>query len=252
MERSRPALSLVVPVRDRSGIRLENCLRSFRWQSVDPAAVEIVLSDFGSVAEHRRSLEELAFRYGARTVRTETEEVWNRSRALNIGIQAAGAPYVMCTDVDIILKPNFVGTVLEAHHRAEGETMVHCRCHNLPESLPEKLWSPEEFDELAAQAIPRPTPGTGACQSAPTAFFRAVRGYDEKYRHYGNEDLDMTARARSYGVTFEWISDRTMMLHQYHPPVWRDRMLLRRLNRWRYVFTHFRVVKNPRGWGNEP
>ena len=145
-----------------------------------------------------------------------------------------------------------VATVLDAHAASESPTMVHCHCHNLPASVPEKLWSREEFEALKAAGIVRPTPGTGACQSAPAALFRAVRGYDEKYRFWGSEDLDMSWRAEAFGARKLWISDRTAMVHQYHPSVRDDRKLRRRLNRLRYLLTRGRVVKNPQGWGNEP
>ena len=80
----------MIPIRDRSGQRLENCLRSLRWQrGVERQQVEIVLSDFGSSAEHATSIAALAQAYDAVVTTEETEALWNRSRALNLGIQAA-------------------------------------------------------------------------------------------------------------------------------------------------------------------
>ena len=245
-----PTLTTVIPVRNRSGVRLENCLRSLRWQDVEPATHEIVLSDFGSDDTHRRSIDRLSSAYGVRVVRTDTEEVWNRSRALNIGVQAGRGAYVFCTDADMIFQPNFVSSLLEVHSGEGCDHMIHCRCHDLPESAGEQVWQQQDFEGLRAKGVVRAVMGTGACQSAPTAYFHAVRGYDEKYRYWGAEDVDMTARARRYGLKVVWVSNRTSMLHQWHETMKNDRKLLWRINRWRYRLTKHIVVKNRRGWGS--
>ena len=58
-----PQISVIVPLRDRSGTRLANCLRSLRWQD-DAPELELVLADYGSVEEHARGIDELAERFG--------------------------------------------------------------------------------------------------------------------------------------------------------------------------------------------
>src|SRR5512143_4299410 len=112
MATSPPGLSVIVPVRDRSGVRLENCLRSVRWQRIDQAGVEIIISDFGSRPDHARSIDELAAIYRCRVRRVATREVWNRSRALNIGIRAAMGTHILCTDADIIFASDFFPVLL--------------------------------------------------------------------------------------------------------------------------------------------
>ena len=86
----QPLITAIIPIRNRSGDRLENCLRSLRWQEgMARDEVEILISDFGSDDTHRHSVMSLAEAYDARVEFTETTEVWNRSRALNIGLQTA-------------------------------------------------------------------------------------------------------------------------------------------------------------------
>ena len=250
---SPPRLSVIVPVRDRSGARLDACLRSLAGQGGLAAGdVEVVVSDFGSTPAHAASVAALADQHGARLVRAATTRLWNRSRALNIGIRAARGQLVLCTDADMIFAPNFLATVVEALAQDEGRLVV-CRCHDLPEAhIGGAAPSPVgglDFAALAAAGSVRQTSGTGACQAATRAFFERVRGYDEAFEYWGAEDDDMRHRALHAGLRMHWISDQTTMWHQWHPTMKHDRSWLRFLNKWRYRLTRRVVVKNRRAWG---
>lgn len=240
-------LSAIIPVRNRSGPRLRNCLRSLRWQTRE---VEIVVSDYGSTSEHAASIRELADQFGAKVVRTEEFSDWNRSRALNLGLQQASGDYLLCTDADMIFAPNFTEAILDVHARMPNKALVVCACWDLPQSVPEQDWELEDFPRLHEQSKRRKSIGTGACQSASREFFFHARGYDESYVHWGSEDSDMRDRALKYGLSQEWISEQTQMLHQWHPTSRYSRLLQNRKNALRYWFTRHHVVKNPERWGN--
>ncbi len=239
-------LSVVIPLRNRSGIRLENCLRSLRWQEVDSDAVEILVVDVDSDADHRVSIRELATRYRSRALEVEAQGHWNRSLALNTGLKAAAGEVAVCTDVDMIFSPNFLSSIVQSQGRPGVMTL--CRCHDLPDSVPAQLWERSDYSQLLRQAELRQTSGTGACQAARGEFFRTVRGYDEGYLYWGAEDADMVWRARRYGLTLEWMKAPSM-LHQWHPTRKHDHRFRVWLNRMRYRITRGRVVKNRRGWG---
>lgn len=242
-------LGVVIAIRNRSGQRLANCLHSLRWQSV-AAHLQIVLSDFGSDPEHANSIDQLAAQHAAVVARTATDEVWNRSRALNIGIQACATPLVMCTDADMIFAPDFMAEVLSALDK-DDKALVVSRCHDLPESVSEQPWQVSDFAALRDKSALRDTTGTGACQATRKAFFEHVRGYDEAFKYWGAEDDDMLSRAQEHGLRVTWLPDTTSMLHQWHPTMKNDRWLQRKVNEWRLKLTQRRVIKNPSGWGNE-
>lgn len=248
MSSDAPKLSVIVPVRDRAGTRLDNCLRSLVWQDVD-APVELLLSDFGSSPSFAAELQELAETHGARVIRTDTEEIWNRSRALNIGIRAAKGVFVLCTDADMIFAPNFLATLLEAQEQQADRAMVVCRCRDLPESVPEQPWERSSYPALVAQAPFREKLGTGACQMAPRAFFEEARGYDEAFKFWGMEDNDMRHRSGLWGLQLTWVHERTSMLHQWHPSDRGKKPVRKMLNDIRFHLTKWRVRKNPNGWG---
>lgn len=246
---ARPTITVLIPVRNRAGERLANCLASLRWQ-VGAPAYEIVLSDYGSSPDYAEAIDELARRFDARVVRTATDGVWNRSRALNFGIQAAQGRFVLCTDADMIFAPNFLATAWARQRARDGRAFVVCRCRDLPESVPEQAWRREDFASLMARAPFREKLGTGACQFAARTFFEGIRGYDEGYEFWGMEDNDMLFRAQRSGLCREWMHEHTAMLHQWHPSQRGRRPMRKVLNDLRFHLTKRVRVKNPRGWGS--
>jgi cellulose synthase/poly-beta-1,6-N-acetylglucosamine synthase-like glycosyltransferase len=215
---------------------------------VPPSALEIVVSDFGSDAEQARNIRELAASHGARVVRCETNEIWNRSRAMNVAVRAARGQFVLCTDADMIFEPNYVATALELL-REDDQRMIVCRCLDLPSSVPEQPWTCADYPRLRAQAKYRRTNGTGACQAARRDWFEAVRGYDETFVYWGFEDNDMLSRAEVSGLRVTWMHERTSMLHQWHPTTRNSRPVLKYRNKFHYWLTRRTVRKNPVSWG---
>ncbi len=245
----RRDITAVIPVRNRTGTRLDNCLRSLRWQELEAGALEIVITDFGSDPGPAQELRELAERHDAALVRVETDEIWNRARALNYGIQHARGRYVFCTDADMIFSPDFVPTLLDAQRSANGQAFVVCHCRDLPEDIDEQPWTVEDFPKLLAAAPFRKATGTGACQVAEREFFERVRGYDEGFSFWGQEDNDMRFRAGRAGLREVWVQDQTAMLHQWHPSERGKKPLRKSLNDIRFHLTKHVTVKNWRGWG---
>ncbi len=246
------ALSVVIPLRDRSGVRLDNALRSLGWQEGVDARVEVILSDFGSRPLERRATEALADTYSAQLIYTPSAGPWNRARALNIGIRRASGHYILCTDADMVFAPNFLRTLLDAQHRLSDGALVLCRTRDLPQALQEQSWSRDDLERLVEVSDYRARLGTGACQMATRAFFERVRGFDEAYTHWGLEDTDMTYRAKQAGLVHAWVDSETTMLHQWHPSQ-RTRWPLRKtLNDLRFHLTKRRIVKNKATWGLAP
>ena len=242
-------LSIIIALRDRSGLRLENCLRSLAWQDLPRERFEILLSDFGSSPDHQRATLKTARQHDACVIRTDTRTLWNKSKALNIAIREAQGRYVLCTDADMIFAPNFLNTLLRTQREADDGAFVLCQSRDLPESLSERHYSEDDLPELVAHSQLRARQGTGACQMATRAFFERVRGYDEGYKGWGQEDTDMTYRAGRSGLRHRWVDGETHMFHQWHPSN-RSRWPLRKhLNDLRFHLTKRIIAKNPKGWG---
>lgn len=242
-------LTVVIPIRNRGGDRVGNCLRSLRSQDAPTGSFEVVLSDYGSDAQHLAGLRELAREHGARVVHTPARGVWNRARALNLAIRPLQTEYVFCTDADMIFARNFVSTLFAAQERAHGKAIVLCQCRDLPEDVPLQRWDEGDFVQLLARSEFRERLGTGACQMAKRSFFFDVRGYDEKFVFWGAEDVDMSRRAVRFGLEPLWVESETNMLHQWHATLRKQRPFLKFLNDARYHLTKYQVRKNSSRWG---
>jgi hypothetical protein len=221
-----------------------------RWQDLPADELEIVLSDFGSNAEHAASIAALAEEFRATVTRAEEFGDWNRSRALNLGIQASTGTHMFCTDADMIFAPSFVPALLAVHAR-NAKALVVCACTDMPKTVPERDYALEDFERLRSAGRVRKSNGTGACQSANREFFFAARGYDESFVHWGSEDTDMRDRALASGLEMVSVSDQTAMLHQWHPTSRYSRLLQNRKNAIHLFFTRKQIIKNLDKWGNQ-
>ena len=213
-------MAVVIPVRNRAGQRLRNALRSLSWQSAG-RPVQVLVVSHGSEPDVNRELSEICDKETATLITVgNSTQPWNKPFALNVGIRATPeVPLVMTMDADMILAPNFLTVVLE---RLKGEppALVLCRSSDLPRqaSLPtnsEELR--DAFNRLRVLARLRPRYGTGGIQAARRSFFFNIRGYDEDLLWWGAMDGDLVNRACLAGLAIEWIEDRTVMLHQWHP-----------------------------------
>jgi hypothetical protein len=256
------ALAVVIPVRDRAGLRLRNSLRSLNWQSIGRPAQVVVVSH-GSQSEVDRELSTICDEEGATLITVGApSQPWNKPLALNVGIRATlpEVPFVMTMDADMILAPNFFDVVLE-RLRKDPPSIVLCRisdlpaCARIPGNYEQLL---RVFDNLCRIARLRPRYGSGAIQASRRSFFFDIRGYDEDLLWWGAMDGDMVSRARLAGLEIEWIEHRTAMLHQWHP---RKHKVLRRREEiaqakraWRCNHQIVRsraklLSRNPDGWG---
>jgi len=215
-------IQVIIPVRDRSADRLRATLASLRWQQRPPARTLIV--SHGSSAQTDAALETLCREQAIAFERiARPSDPWCKPAALNHGIRQtpADVPYIMTLDADMILQPNFLAVITTQLEGAPSRgAMVLCRSHDLPRSVRVPLHSRalrDSFDRLRRASRLRGRHGCGGIQAAPRSFFFAVRGYDEAFTWWGEEDPDMVARAKGFGLRIVWVEERTAMLHQWHP-----------------------------------
>ncbi|AQP43479.1 hypothetical protein RPIT_00480 [Tessaracoccus flavus] len=100
-------LSYVIPFKDWGLRRIGLAVESAR-ASLGGIPGEVIVSDYGSEFEgeeldHFRSYLESR---GAVYVRTETDGVWSRSRALNAGMAVARGRVLVAADADMVVPPD--------------------------------------------------------------------------------------------------------------------------------------------------
>lgn len=258
-------LGVIIPIRNRAGQRVRNALRSLNWQSAGRPQ-EIVLVSHGSRPEIDKELKQICQEQGASLLSIGTpSDQWNKPLALNVGIQATSPeiPFLMTMDADMILAPNFLTIVLQKLSK-RSPAFVLCRSSDLPQHVllpdnPERLRN--SLGELSTKANLRGRYGTGGIQAANRSFFFEVRGYDEDLVWWGGMDGDMVQRALLSGLSIEWIEDRTVMYHQWHPSKHRclkdtDEITQAKLA-WKNNSVLVRkrqadVLRNLKGWGGGP
>ncbi len=255
-------LSVIIPIRDRAGRDVRNSLASLAWQTAGKPW-EVIIVSHGSRPEIESELGFLAREAGATLLSVGSpEDPWCKPHALNTGILAAdpAISFVMTMDADMMLADNLVECVL-ADLREDPDRIVLCQSSDLPQdcALPD---DPEairaQFLELARQAQLRGAYGTGGIQAMRRSFVVEVRGWDEDMLWWGALDTDMVRRAEAAGMRVSWVTERTAMLHQWHP---RKHHILdagahRAAARDAWLRNHelmlgraTTVVRNPDGWG---
>lgn len=217
---------------------LERALASIRAQRGLRGRMELVVADDGSRDETPEIVAELAravdFPVG---FTTHPHDGFHAARSRNEGVRAATAPYLLFLDCDTVLPPRHVAT----HLRLRRPRTVRF-------GEPARL-SREASEAITVDAIlegrlrPRvPTAerrrrkwlvGRAVWQDLvrdplrPTLYgndfavwrsdFEAVNGFDERYRGWGCEDVDLGRRLRRAGVRLRTILHRTRAWHLWHP-----------------------------------
>lgn len=258
-------ISVVAAVRNRSGYRVENFLKTLRHQTHLSGEVEIVLVDSASAPDHFASLWHLAKAYRATLIRLEAEHPWNKSLALNVGIRAATRAQVFLTDIDMIFQPNFIAAALHALEQHQGKVVLHCQSRDLPaHAVKDATDVIAGFGALLAQSRWHTRLGNGACFITTREWLHKVRGMDEAYGQWGAMDRDISMRAQWDGLPVVWL-ENTAFLHQWHvgkQALWRHDPAIR--NAWDANHRRYsnylkaaerrqpledQIVRNPESWG---
>ena len=192
-----PAYSIIIPVRNRCGHMIRNCLKSVELQTVQP--LELIVVDYGSTEENHEKLMQLL--PDCTVYRCETNEPWSLSVARNIGLRRATARYSCTLDADLIMEPRVLEDAHEMHD-AHARTYITKRVVLLdPAALdPTTLTLPRDYEKLIDARSTYTSEGWGGFVSALTSWWHECQGFDERMKVWGWEDVDMWKRAARAGM----------------------------------------------------
>jgi len=214
---SKCPLTVVIPVRNLHWMRLINCLKSIKLQTLKKP--EIIISDYGSSKEAFKELMKAAKPFPCNVLRYPTKTVWSLSIARNMGIRRAHGSHVVTIDADLILEPKVLETVLSLH-RKNHEALVVSMVRNLRPTNLNNIKLPQDYNRLRKQCS-TPRPGIGGLMSATRKWWHKVRGFDERMKGWGAEDDDIRKRAKLNGKTVIYLQHQkipqTKVFHQWHP-----------------------------------
>ena len=254
---ARPDVTVVIPVRNRSGGAIDNTLRALRRQTYPRDLVQVVLVDYNSIATHAAWLATAARTYQATVIQVANVHEWNKPHCLNVAIRRCVTRYVMILDADIVLASDYLQEAISELTRDPLQVVMN-QILDLPEQA--RNLPPEFTDaDLAGarkNAVPR-TPGLHheGTFVTTTEVLKQLRGFDENIKLWGSEDNDIIGRLENYAMTLTTLAGKTFYLHQWHPlydgadPELIDRQF--KAN-WAYVTRlQGKFVRNPYGWGAE-
>lgn len=204
-------LSLIIPYRNRDIARVTNCLNSLAEQTY--TNFEVVLVDNGSDVAIAQQIKALASNYTfCNYIYLNTKGlIWNKSYAINVGVNAAKDATIMIVDVDLLFAPDFLQKIATLHF---DNSYYNYKCLYLPQNYNnnEHNWASYNSSQLPNSGL-----STGLVVAAKKDFV-ALNGYDEYYQGWGLEDDDFCNRLTAYGLTQTYLNHQHYIsLHQYHP-----------------------------------
>lgn len=216
---SPPKISIIIPLKDRCGVRLQNCLRGIQLQT--HRGIEPIIVDYGSTQKNHEQLLHDIVPFECTLYRYPTEKIWSPAIAKNIGIRRAQGDYIATLDADCIMEPRVIEKTLTLHKKND-ESYIETKMSFLHERLNiGNLRLPKDFDKLRENYSLRKY-GFGSYLSVHRSWWLSVRGCDERMQGWGGNDDDIRTRVGRNGYNRIRLNQhevsKTMIFHQWHPP----------------------------------
>ncbi|MEU7585794.1 glycosyltransferase [Micromonospora sp. NPDC049230] len=226
---SRPDCSVIVPTYNRVAL-LARTLDALSRQEMDGRRFEVLVVDDGSTDNTAEVVDTFRERLDLRYF-YQPDEGFRVAAARNVGIQHAAADVCVFLDSGVLAHSRCVRAHLDNHTGATSVAVigyVYCFNHNNEDA--EQMHASLDFDDvdgtiaaLAEQGrwlddrehfyrrypgdaiadLPAPWLMYWTCDvSARTADLRAIGGFDEAFRSWGYEDVDLAYRLHRAGARF--------------------------------------------------
>jgi len=134
-------------------------------------------------------------------------EIWNKSKRVNLALPIIDSPILMMLDTDVIIDFNTIKYVCEKIKNKELDLVtpyskVFYMERNLCLDSMSKEINPNEFAERNKQYILREFVTNGGCFLADTATFKHLRGMNELFYGWGLEDDELIYRYMKLGKKY--------------------------------------------------
>ncbi|MFC5285740.1 MFS transporter [Actinokineospora guangxiensis] len=236
------AVTVVVPTYNRAEL-LRHTLASLARQRL-PQRYEVIVVDDGSTDATAETVMGFRNRLDLTYVFQE-DQGYRVAAARNAGVERARGEVVVFVDSGVVLHSGALAAHLASHRDGDGPVAVcgYVLCFNEdnedgavmtaaidfadPDSTMERLRAEQKWLDIREEFyakygddfgdLPAPWLMFWTCNvSAPTALVREVGGFDEEYRSWGVEDVDLSYRLHRAGARFVLNRD-ACAIHVPHP-----------------------------------
>lgn len=223
-------ITIILVIKNRLEEPTRKCIDSLLLQT---QSCDIIVVDYGSSEENLKWEREVFSKVRLIEVKRDTR-IFNKCRALNIGIKASTTPFILQTDIDLIFSPNFVEEVLKILKSNEKVLVLSQRI---------------DLSQDGSRIIKISKTAHGSCIGISAKWLKSVHGYDEHFIEWGGEDDDIIWRARMSGFQVRVLTPKkTTLRHQWHPLT--DRRSRDKNIRYLQAFRKI-TIRNSDGWGNK-
>ncbi|WP_298343673.1 glycosyltransferase [uncultured Algibacter sp.] len=207
-------ITIVLTNRNRDSRLIKRCLKSLENQS--NTDFHCVIVDYGSSEKQLKDLEIFIkdFKH-INLISCETsEQLWCKSRAINIALQSCNTSYFFVGDIDMIYHPDFIETLNQYQTKADA-TYFQVGFLSEEESKKEKVFNEFEINFKSTREA------TGMTLYN-TNVLKHINGYDEFYHGWGSEDTDVHIRLKNANKQVFYYEKSVLILHQWHPKIYRS------------------------------
>lgn len=199
-------LSVIIPHYNRS-VQAERTLDGLADQTLDRDVFEVVVVDDGSREEERRRLRTYRAPFALTIVEKENGGL---ASARNRGAAQARGEVLLFLDDDVLPERDLLRQHLASHDAHDGPCAVVGALPYPPGTrMTPFLWYLERsghydlyiHEDKYDEGKP-PMPPMNGNSSVSRRTFESIGGYDEGFRRYGSEDLDLGYRLEQAGVPF--------------------------------------------------
>ena len=197
-----PRASVVIPTYRRRDALLR-LLSALATQTIAPSEFEVIVVVDGSNDGTREAAETLATPYDLHVIAQENR---GRAAALNAGIRVARGELVLMLDDDMEPTPEWLAAHLRAHASSDTLAVMGAVPVAMRDTMPVPAeWVGGRFNRHLARLAGSGAPLTlrdfyGGNLSVRRDVLARIRGFDEEFTRYGNEDLELSLRLTEAGV----------------------------------------------------
>lgn len=204
----KKVISIIYAHRNRDAKRIRLSLESLVKQNLQN--FEVIFIDFGSEDSIVNELEMLSrdFSFVSFYHLPVAKVLWNKSKALNYGINKASGEYIFIADIDLIFHPNACQLLKEIADSKKyflfklGYLGRH-ECINLQGEYNFNDLKPSKYGEVNGMIL------------TSRESLIAINGLDEFFHFYGAEDEDLFSRLETAGY-HRMYRDESYFYHQWH------------------------------------